>query len=52
MLEFLLKPWHLIVLSMASQLNGEQQRAIEYLQTENSVLREKLGKGRILLNDD
>lgn len=52
MLEFILKPWHLIVLFLASHLNREQQRAIEYLQVENQILREKLGKGRILLNDD
>jgi len=52
MLEFILKPWHLIVLYLASQLNQDQQRIIEYLQVENQVLREKLGKKRILLNDD
>jgi len=52
MLEFILKPWHLIVLYLASHLNREQQRVIEYLQEENQVLREKLGKKRILLNDD
>jgi putative transposase len=52
MLEFILKPWHLIVLFLASHLNREQQCVIEYLQVENQVLREKLGKGRILLNDD
>jgi putative transposase len=52
MLEFVLKPWHLIVLFLASHLNHEQQCVIEYLQVENQVLREKLGKGRILLNDD
>jgi len=52
MLEFILKPWHLMVLSLASQINREQQRTIEYLHVENQVLREKLGKGRILLNDD
>ena len=52
MLDFILKPWHLIVLFLASHLNREQQRIIEYLQVENQVLREKLGKKRILLNDD
>ena len=52
MLEFILRPWYLLVLFLASQLNHEQQRIIEYLQAENQVLREKLGKGRILLNDD
>lgn len=39
MLDFILKPWHLMVLFMASQLNREQQRIIEYLQVENAVLR-------------
>jgi len=52
MLDFTLRPWHLILFFLASQLNREQQRIIEYLQVENQVLREKLGKGRILLNDD
>jgi hypothetical protein len=52
MLEFILRPWRLIVLFLASHLNREQQRIIEYLQVENQVLQEKLGKGRILLNDD
>ena len=51
MLEFILKPWHVIVLSLASHLNREQQCIIEYIQMENQVLREKLGKKRILLND-
>ena len=43
MLEFILKPWHLVVLFLASHLTREQQRVIEYLQVENQVLREKLG---------
>ena len=52
MLDFILGPWHLVVLFLASHLNREQARVIEYLQVENQVLREKLGKKRILLNDD
>ena len=51
MLALVLKPWHIIVFSLASHLNREQQRVIEYLQAENQVLREKLGKRRILFND-
>jgi len=31
-LEFVLRPWRLIVLFLASHLNREQQRIIEYLQ--------------------
>ena len=52
MLEFVLKPWHLLVLYVASHLNREQQHIIDYLRVENQVLREKLGKKRILLSDD
>jgi hypothetical protein len=46
MLEFISKPWHLLVLFLASRLNREQQRAIEYLHVDNQVLREKLGKSK------
>ena len=52
MLEFIMQPWHLMVLFLASCLDREQQGIIEYLEVENQVLREKLGKKRILLNDD
>ena len=52
MLDFILKPWHLVVLFLASHLHREQERVIEYLQAENDVLRDKLGKKRILLSDD
>ena len=40
------------MLFLASHLDREQQRVIEYLQVENQVLREKPRKNRILLNDD
>ena len=52
MTTFILKPWHLIILYVAAWINQEQQKTIEYLITENKILREKLGKKRILLNDD
>ncbi|QDU82453.1 Integrase core domain protein [Polystyrenella longa] len=51
-MNFQMQHWHLLVLALASWINREQQQAIEYLQAENRVLREKLGKKRILLNDD
>lgn len=37
---------------LAGLINREQQLAIDYLRTENAVLKERLGKKRILLNDD
>ena len=39
-------------MNLASIINREQQQVIEYLRTENEVLQEKLGKKRVLLNDD
>ena len=51
-MEFILHPWHLLVLALSAWINREQEKLIEYLRVENEVLREKLGKGRILLNDD
>ena len=47
-----IQPWHLLVTTLAGVMNREQQRAIEYLRGENQVLREKIGKKRIMLNDD
>ncbi len=49
---FVLKPWQLYFLALAGLVNRQQQELIEYLRTENQVLKEKLGKKRILLNDD
>jgi putative transposase len=51
-MSFVLKPWQLWVLALAGWINQEQQELIEYLQTENQVLREMQGKKRILLTDD
>jgi putative transposase len=51
-MNFVLQPWHIWILSVSAWVNREQAQVIEYLMTENQVLREKLGKKRILLNDD
>ena len=51
-MNFVLQPWQLLVLFLASWINRQQQEVIEYLRTENQVLKEKLGKKRILLNDN
>ena len=47
-----LKPWQLLLLILAGWINHRQQEVIEYLRAENDVLRAKLSKKRILLNDD
>jgi putative transposase len=51
-MKFVLHPWQILLLVLAGWINRHQQNSIEYLITENRILREKLGKKRILLNDD
>ena len=51
-MSFILQPWHLMFFVIAGWATRQQQEVIEYLLTENQVLKEKLGKKRILLNDD
>jgi putative transposase len=51
-MSFVLQPWQLLFAVLAGWVNRQQQQVIEYLRTENQVLKEKLGKRRILLNDD
>lgn len=49
---FVLQPWQLYVAILAGWINRQQKEVIDYLVTENQVLKEKLGNKRILLNDD
>ena len=51
-MDLVLQPWQFYVVILAGWINRQQQEVIEYLRTENQVLRENLGKKRILLNDD
>ena len=50
-MNFVLSPRQLLLAILAGWVNRQQQQAIEYLRTENIVLRELLGKKRILLTD-
>ena len=51
-MSFVLQPWQFLILILAGWINSRQHEAIDYLLTQNRVLREKFGKKRILLNDD
>jgi putative transposase len=51
-MSFVLHPWQFLLIVLAGWLNRQQLQIIEYLITENQVLKEKQGKRRILLNDD
>jgi hypothetical protein len=49
-MNFVLQPWQLLIAILAGWSNPQQQEVIEYLRTENQILKEKLGKRRILLD--
>ena len=51
-MSFVLHPWQFLLIVLAGWLNRQQLQIIEYLSTENQVLKERRGKKRILLNDD
>ena len=47
-----MRPWTFFLAAMAGWMNRRQQEAIEYLKEENRVLREHVGRKRLLLNDE
>ncbi len=51
-MSFILHPGQLLVFIIAGWINRHQQEVIEYLRTENQVLKEHIGKKRILLSDE
>ena len=51
-MNFVLQPWQLLLVIVASWINQQQQQVIDYLLSENQVLTETHGKKRILLSDD
>jgi len=46
------QPWMVLLAMMAGWLNRHQQDMIEYLMAENIILKEKLGKKRIILTNE
>jgi putative transposase len=51
-MNFILQPGYLLHFILAGWVNHRQQQINDYLRTENQILREILGKRRILLDDD
>ena len=51
-MSFVLQPWQLLYAILSGWVHRWQQESIEYLRTENQVLRESFGTKRIPLNDD
>ena len=51
-MSFILQPWQLFLVILAGWMNQLQQQIIEFPRKEIAVLKKKLGKRRIILNDD
>ncbi|MEN6384385.1 MAG: hypothetical protein ABFD79_04235 [Phycisphaerales bacterium] len=47
-----IRPWTIMLTMLAGWMNQHQQDVIEYLKTENAILKEKIGKKRIILSDE
>ena len=46
-----IRPFTMLLTMLAGWINRHQQDIIEYLKTENTILRSKIAKERIILND-
>lgn len=46
-MNFIFQPWQFFLLCLAGLIDSQQQKIIDYLVTENQILREKHGKKRI-----
>jgi hypothetical protein len=51
-MSFVLHPWQLLLVILTGWVNQQQQQIIDFQRTEIDVLEEKVGKKRIILNDD
>jgi putative transposase len=51
-MSFILQPWQLLLVILAGWMNQLQQQIIEFQRKEIQVLKRRLGKKRIILNDD
>ncbi|WP_077027439.1 S1 family peptidase [Fuerstiella marisgermanici] len=49
---FLLQPWHILLAALCGSVNKRQQQIIEFQNAQIEALQKKVGKKRLLLNDD
>jgi transposase InsO family protein len=51
-MKLVLQPWQFLLIALAGWINRQQQDVVEYLRTENQVLKQAHGKRPIRLTDD
>ena len=47
-----MRPWTFFLTAIAGWMNRRQQEVIEFLKEENRILREYVGRKRLLLNEE
>ena len=50
-MSFLLRPWHILLVTICSVLNQRQQQIIEFQKIRIAALLKKPGRKRLLLDD-
>jgi len=51
-MSFLFQPWNILLAAVCGMVNERQQQIIEFQNTQIETLLKKLGKKRLLLDDD
>ena len=51
-MSFLIQPWHILLACLCGMVNDRQQQIIEFQNAQIKALLKKLGRKRLLLNDD
>ena len=51
-MSFILKPWQVLFMVLASWVHREQQKTIEFYQAQLEAMMKAPGKKRVLLTDD
>jgi hypothetical protein len=51
-MSFLLRPWHILLVTICGLLNQRQQQIIEFQNAQIAALLKKLGRKRLLLDDN
>jgi predicted transcriptional regulator len=49
---FLFQPWHILLAALCGMVNERQQQIIQFQNAQIAALLKKLGKKRLLLDDD
>ena len=52
LMSFIRQPWHILLTTLCGMVNQRQQQIIEFQNTQTEALLKKLGRKRLLPDDD